>query len=264
MTILAKKIFQNEHLVFNLNGPTYLSVFTVEQINNTPTPCWLVRNPYCCGGDEELQLEFKKPASDINVIQGVWIQYGADGCMIDGSITDVVAKMGGCCGTGATVIQNYPTGLPAWQAPVAKTYTLTRTDDGSIQAQTDAELAYLKFLVPNSFSRTGYSAGVATYVFQAYQDPSPQGTDTIVETARVFTSNAHPTLSGANVYNISGVADGDAYHVKGTTTFGDLATLLNGDPILGTYGTWAIAGTTVTLTTKVKDVATLVLGQEAP
>lgn len=267
--ILVKKIFQNQHLVFNRPG---LSSITREQINNTPTTAWLVRNPYCCGGDEELQLTFDQPLSDINVIKGVWIQYGAEGVLIDGNIADVNAKLGGCCGDDATVTQNYSAGLPAWQAPVAKTYTVVRLDDGTVAATVQAELDYsgneAGNVLPSSFlyvSRNS-GAGTTTYSFQAYKDPNPQGTDTITETNRVFTSNTYATsLSGSNVYHATGVVDGDAYDVKGTAqTLASLVTNLNADAIAGTFGTWTAGTNQVILTTNTKDVATVVLGQIAP
>jgi hypothetical protein len=263
-SIQAKKIFQNEHLIFNRPGT---SIITNEQINNTPTVAWLVRNPYCCGGDEELQLTFEQPESDINVIKGVYIQMGADGFLIDGNIDDVASKLGGCCGQNAVVTQNYPNGLPAWQAPVAKTYTLSRTDDGTISAAAQAELDYFDGQIPGSFiisAAHNTGTGISTYQFQAYKDPKPQGTDTFVETARVFNSNTAPTLTGSNVFNLSGVVDGDNIDVKGSTTLASLVTALTADDVAGPMGTWSTASSKIVLTTTTKDVAVLVVGQEAP
>lgn len=266
--ILAKKIYQDEHLIFNRPGT---STIISEQVNNDPTQAWLVKNPYCCGGDEQWQLEFKQPASMINVLTGVWIQVGAEGFLIDGNVADVAAKLNGCCGTNAVITQNYPNGLPADQAPVAKTYSVARTDDGTIAAAAQAELDYsgnkAGNVLPNSFSVAGRNTGtgVTTYQFQAYEDPNPQGTDVITETARVFTSNEYATaLSGSDVYSLNGTADGESAAVKGSTTFASLVTALQADPVAGAWGTWTTAATHITLTTTKKDVAVLVVGQVAP
>jgi hypothetical protein len=267
-SILAKKIFQNNALIFSRPG---FSAITSEQVNSAPVTAWLVRNPYCCGGDEELQLTFQQPASNLNVIKGVWIQAGDQAYLIDGNVDDVVTKLNGCCGTNAQVVQNYAAGLPAWQAPVAKTYTVSRIDDGSVNAITEAQLAYTGEdrgnVLPNSFSRTAYNSGtgVSTYVFQAYSDPRPQGADTIAETARVFDSNSYATaLTGGNFYRAAVSCDGDVVTVKGTAqTFASLVTALQADPIAGAMGTWSTSATKVTLTTTVRDAATIVLDQAA-
>lgn len=263
--ILAKKIYQNGHYV-DMTGP--MSSFTSEQINGTPTTAWLVLNPYGSFGDAQWQLEFKQPKSMINVVVGVWIQWGSDAALIDGNVDDVVAKINGCCGNSAQVTQNYASGLPAYQAPVQKTYTITRSDDGTVSSLIAAEFDYMgddKFpSVPNSFSRSAFSTGVSTYVFQAYRDPKPVGTDTIARTAIVFSSNDHPTLSGSNVYNAIGTGDGVNYHIKSTATFSALATALNADAVLSLWGTWAVVSNHITLTSTNKDLVTIVLGQEAP
>lgn len=265
-TISAKKIYQHEQLIYDNNKS---STFTIQQINNTPVQAWLVKNPYCCGGNEEWQLEFKQPDSLINVLTGVWLEYGTYGCLIDGNQPDVAAKMNGCCGDSAVVTPNYGAALPPYQAPVYKTYTVVRTDDGSIAASIDAELAYAssgsgELIKPNSFTKVSYSGTQSTYSFQAYRDPAPQGTDTITETARTFDSNVAPTLSGSNVFNASGIADGLAYHVKGTTALSGLVTALNADAVTSLFGTWTVVSTHVHLSTTSKDLVTIVVDQEAP
>lgn len=269
--ILAKKIYENEAIVFNRPG---LCTITEEQVNNTPSQAWLVMNPYCCGGDEQWQLEFQQPTKFINVLTGVWIEIGAERFLIDGNIADVQGKLGACCGSSATVIQNYGSGLPAYQAPVAKTYTLVRTDGGNISDTVDAELAYVGTtqtktgsdnIVPNSFKFVSNDGTNSTYTFKAYYTPHAQGTDTITQTALVFNSNSYSTsLSGSNVYFAAGTADGVSFNVKGSTTFSSLVTALQADAVAGPMGTWSTAATHVTLTTTVVDVAVIVVNQEAP
>jgi hypothetical protein len=267
-SILAKVMYQNEQLVFNSSAPQ--SGITSEQINNKPQQCWLVRNPYGFGGNEAWQLEFVQPTSFINVLTGVWIQQGQQGFVIDGNVADVVAKLNGCCGTNAVVVQNYAAGLPAYQAPVPKTYTLVHADDGTVMAINDAELLYLIYIIPSTFTIVSHNSGAtppnSTYTFQSYDDPIPKGTDTITETARVFTSNEYATaLSGSNVYLLTGICDGQAISMKGTAqTFASLVTNLQADPVFGLMGTWSTASTHITLTTSVRDAATLVLAQAAP
>lgn len=242
-------------------------------INNTPTTAWLTRNRHYPEGDAALQLTFEQPADDINVIKGVWIQMGADGFLIDGNVDDVADKLGGCCGDDAVVTQNYAAGLPPYQAPVLKTYTLVRLDDGTLAAANQAELDYSgnpsgnvqPGAVPFSFVSRNSGAGTTTYTFQAYENPSPMGTDTITETALVYTSNVYNTaLSGSNVYILTGEVDGDTFSKKGSTSIASLVTALNTDTLLGTYGTWSASGNSIVLTTTAKQFAMLVLGQSAP
>lgn len=270
-SILAKKIFQNEHLVFNRPG---LSSINGNLVNNTPTIAWLVRNPYCCGGDEELQLEFEDPGTSINTIKGVYIQMGADGFLIDGNIDDVNAKLGGCCGDDATITQNYPTGLPAWVPPFAKSYTLVRFDDGTIAAAVQAELDYSGNqteggnVLPNSFTIVSRNSGTGatTYSFKAYIDPKPQGTDTITQGSTVYSSNVYATaLTGSNVFRANGSADSSDFDVKGTAqTLASLVTALNADSIASTLGTWTAGTNQVILTSTHVDNAVITLGQVAP
>jgi hypothetical protein len=268
--ILAKKIAHNEHIVFGRPG---LSSITGSLINNTPTKAWLRRNHHYSEGDEALELTFEEPEDLTNTIHGVYIQVGPDGILIDGEVEDVNDKLNGCCGQNAEIVQNYPTGLPAYQAPVAKTYTLVRDDDGTMGAASDALFAYSANerggnVLPNSFKTVSRNNGTnkTTYTFQAYRDPSAQGTDVITETAIVIESNVYATaLAGSNVYQASGSVDGEEFSVKGTAaTLASLVVNLNADAVAKTFGTWTAGANKVVLTTTVKDAGNIALGQVAP
>jgi hypothetical protein len=236
---------------------------------DSPRYAWLFRNPYYRGaGDEQYQLTFTNPKS-VNAISGVFVSEAGIGKLLDAAlngVTDINAVVNSCnvcCGSSAVVAGKYNGTYPGYVDPLAKTYTVTRTDDSSMLAQEKFELDYL-LLISGTLLKTGYANGQSTYAFQAYTDPVPVLTDTIVETPRVFTSNTAPSLSGSNVFQASGVADGQAYNVKGTTSLAGTVTALTADTIASTLGTWSISGSTIVLTTTTVDYATIVLGQEAP
>lgn len=235
---------------------------------NSARIAWLKVNQQYNGTDEKYEITFKDPKS-VNAIKGVWVEVAGVGMLLDAALNGVIDvnavidNCNGCCGTDATVAGFYNGTYPAFVDPLAKTYTIVRTDDGSMLAQETFMLDYL-LMISGSLTKTSYSGTQSTYVFKAYSDPVAIGTDTITETARVFTSNAAPSLTGSNVLNASGIVDGQAYHVKGGTTVTLTVTALNADTITSPMGTWAVAGSTITLTTLIHDYGTIVLGQEAP
>lgn len=246
----------------------FLGACTTPQALNTalftegPKACWLSKTAYCCGGDEAYKLTFSKPA-DINALSGVFVAEAGIGYVIDGTVSDVIAKANGCCGDNAVVTPVYNGTFPAIVFPLAKTYTITRTDNGDLMASDKLMVDYMKYIIDGTYLKTAYSGGVSTYVFQSYSDPIPQGGDTIVETARVFTSNTAPSLTGSNVFLVTGVMDGVAYSLRGTTALSSTVTALNADPVISLYGTWSVSGSTIVLTTKAVDRGTIVIGQEA-
>lgn len=258
-TISAVIIWKNGHFSGSCNTPQSLNS---ERFTEGPKKAWLSNLSYCCGGDEAYKLEVDNP-NDINALTGVFVAQDGIGFFIDGTVADVIAKSNVCCGEDATVTPIYNGVFPAIVLPLAKTYTITRADNGDLMAADKFMVDYMKYIIDGSYLKTGYSGGNSTYVFQSYHDPIQHGSDTIVETARVFTSNTAPSLSGSNVFRITGVLDSVAYDFRGTTALGSTVTALTADTVLGPKGTWAVAGSTITLTTKVLDRGTIVIGQEA-
>lgn len=269
MRIQARKVWENSSIVLDITNDGQF--FDSAMLTNNPKTAWIVKDksyPFYDGASWE--PTFQQPPNDINVVKGVWLEYGKTACLIDGSIDDVVSKFGACCGDDAVVTPNYPDGMPAYQAPVALSFTLLRTDDGSVAASAQAVLDYSgngEFkgnVLPGTFTKVSATSGVTTYTFKAYSMPAPQGSDSITETALVFQSNTAPSLSGSNVFQLQGVADGDSFNFKGTTALSSTVTALQADAVLGTYGTWSTASSKIVLTTTAKQEVTLLLGQEAP
>lgn len=232
--------------------------------DDTPRDAWLSNMSACCGGDEAYKVTMTKPIGDPNALSGVWVVEGSVGYFLDGVASDVVAKCNVCCGNSSAVTPVYNGTFPPILLPLAKTYTVTRTDLGNFMAYSRFEVDYMDDIIDGTVLRTAYTSGVSTYVFQSYNIAViPQRGDTVVQTARVFTSNTAPSLSGSNVYFMSGSVDNQAYNVRGTTSLSTTVTALNADALAKTFGTWAVAGSTITLTSTTNNYATLVLGQEA-
>lgn len=232
-------------------------------------PAWLKINRMYLGENERYELTFTDPGTQ-NSISGIFVQEAGVGILVDAALTSggatdvaaIIAACGVCCGNSAVVAGKYNGVYPAYVAPLAKTYTVVRTDAGDMFAQETFSLDYL-LLISGTLRSTSYSGGQSTYTFQAYTDPVAIGTDVITETARVFTSNTAPSLS-SQVFNTAGVVDGQPYSVKASTTLSSMVIALQADTIAGSFGTWAVAGSTITLTTSTKDYGTVVITAVAP
>lgn len=259
-TITAVVIWKQGHFVGQCVTPQALNS---ARFTEGPKAAWLSSASYCCGGDEAYKLTYSNP-NDINALTGVFVAEDGIGYFLDGTVADVIAKANGCCGDAAAVTPIYNGVFPAVVLPLAKTYTVVRADNGDLMASDKFMVDYMKWIIDGTYLKTAYSGGNSTYVFQSYSDPIQQGNDTITETARVFTSNTAPSLTGSNVFNITGVLDSVPYILKGTTALSSTVTALNADTVLGAKGTWAVAGSTITLTTTKLDRGTIVIGQVAP
>lgn len=261
MQISAVVIWKNGHY---LGTCTTLHTLNCNLFNNdTPKAAWLSNMSYCCGGDEAYKLTFSKPKNDPNALSGTFIVEDGLGYFVDGVVSDVIAKCDACCGDNVAVTPVYNGTFPAILLPLAKTYTVTRADDGTFRANEKFRIDYMDWIIDGSLT-SSRSGSNTIYVFTAYYDPIPQGPDTIVETPRVFTSNTAPSLSGSNVFQVTGLVDNVAYNVKGATTLAATVTILNADALAKTFGTWSVSGSTLVLTTTSANYATIVLGQEAP
>lgn len=258
--ISALIIWKQGHFVGKCTTPQALNSALFSE---GPKPAWLSSASYCCGGDEAYKLTFAKP-NDINALSGVFVAEQGVGYFIDGAVADVIAKSNGCCGDAAAVTPIYNGTFPAIILPLAKTYTITRADNGQLLDSERFMIDYMKWIIDGTYLKTAYDGTNSTYVFQSYSDPIQQGADTIVETPRVMTSNTAPSLTGSNVFRISGVADTVPYDVKGATTLAGSVTILNADAAAKLLGTWSNDSTHIILTTTKVDRATVVLGQEAP
>lgn len=229
--------------------------------DDTPRAAWLSNASYCCGGDESYKVTMTKP-NDPNALSGVWVVEDGLAYFLDGLVSDVVAKCNVCCGTSSVVTPVYNGVFPAILLPLAKVYTVSRTDAGTFLAFERFSVDYMNWIIDGTMLRTAYSGGVSTYVFQSYANKvAPHGTDTVVQTPRVFTSNTAPSLTGGNVFIVGGVVDNQSYSVRGTTSLATTVTALSADPVAKLFGTWAVAGSTITLTSTLNNYGTVVITQ---
>lgn len=265
--ILVKKIYQDEQFIGLCNQ---VSTINTDRITDPPREAWLIRKD----GPIQFNIDFKDP-QDGSAIKGVWLGEGGKGILIDGTLADVQAKINECCGENVTVTPVYNGVYPALFAPVAKTYTVTRVEDGSFLNQKDMLLAYSPWIINNTFARTSRNevTKTSTYTFQSYSDPRAQavaknGTvvvDSVTQTALTFDSNTVAAAPGAGnhyelVVKVEGLTIGTPTPIENATSIASLVTALNANATYTAAGTYTAIGTTaVRLSSTSADHATLVI-----
>lgn len=257
--ITAKKIFENNIFVGHFNA---FSTVNCDEISGSPKEAWLVRDPT---GENEYTIVTVNPAKG-SALKGVWIDQGGRGILLDAALSDFIAKCNSCCGEDSAVSPVYNGVFPANDGPVLKTYTILRSNNGSILADQDAAYAYLKDAVPNSFSRSSRNngTGVTTYTMQAYADPFPKGADTITQTALTFLSNVPSALGGGMQYHFELIADGVRIATgKNAASVAALNTALAADTAFTARGAFSVVGGAIQLSSTNTDYASLVITQIA-
>jgi hypothetical protein len=247
----ASVLYQNEEFLGNC---TTLQSFNCALMQGTPRLAWLVQSD----GIEQYKVTFTNP-NDINALQGVWVSIDGLGTLLNVATVDLVINAcNACCGSTPSLASAYDS-IPAYIPPVAATYTMTREEDNGAVAFQDFNLDYMKYIIPGTLLRTGYTSGRATYTFSSYKDPVPLGPDVLHsstadlltgETARVFNSNTVGALPGGMTnYVLTVNADGTIYPSVQATTLAGVVTAAN--TAMGTTpgGTFTQASGVVTLTT---------------
>lgn len=261
--VQAKIIYAAESLVETCNAD---GVINCDQLKNTAKAAWLTFND----GIIPVQLVFKDPLED-DAIKGVWLDIAGRGILIDGAVDDFVSKCNSCCGENAVVTPVYNGVYPTSVAPVAKTYTVTRTDNGTLWDTENVALNYLKYAIPGSTQRTSRnnSTGVSTYTFQSYKfnvvpqaQNNNQAPDTLVQTPMTFDSNVPAALAG-NQYSftlkVNNALKGTPTPVLNATSLAALATALNANATYAAYGSYSVVAGAIRLTTTVVDNAVLAI-----
>jgi len=266
MFVNAKVIFNNEMFVgcFNEFRP-----INCDKITGTPRTAWLVRTD----GELEYSIVFQQPIGQ-GALEGVWIGLDGQGMLVDGTVADFVAKCNSCCGDEPEVTPSYNGVFPDVVGPVAKEYTVTRTDAGTPTAINKFGLDYQKWIIPSSLyvSSRNTGTGVTTYKFKAYSDAIPQKfgatTDGVTQTALVFNSNVPGALTSGHHYHVEVFADGVRLGTgKDGAADGSLTTvvaLLDADPVFSAKGDYALATDKISLTTTNVDSAIITITKVAP
>jgi hypothetical protein len=247
-----------------------------DKITTTPRAAWLIRRP---DGELEYSISFQDPG-EAGSLKGVWIDQRGKGLLIDGEVADFVSKCNSCCGDDPEVTPIYNGVFPDVVGPVEKDYTVTRTDGGGTTTNLmKFGLDYQKWIIPNSLyvSSTNVGTGVTTYKFKAYEDPAPQkftiyggtpSTDTVTQTALVFSSNVPAALTSGDHYHVEVFADGTRLGTgKDGVADGALSTvvtLLNADPVFNAIGTYALATDKINLTSTAVDSVQIVITNVTP
>lgn len=255
MQVLVKKIFQDGVFVGDCD---IFEAIECTKFSDSPKSAWLIRH---ADSENEYGIEFRNP-KDANALTGVFVNLEGKGIFIDGTVDDITAKCALCCGDltteERTVTPVYNGQFPDFSDPVLKEFTVTRADDGSYTAGRKALYDYAKFTANNSFYRSSRNngTGITTYKFSGYTAPTvPQGSDTLSQTPLVLASGTAPT-PGAGGLKVGIVANGQNYGEKTAATLAALATALNADTAFNVLGTYAVAGSTLTLTTTKVDYVT--------
>lgn len=256
--ISAKILYKNEEFL----ACTKSALINTQQVLEDPKVAWIYPNGY-----GYYQLTFADPQNPA-ALTGVWITEGPQGQLIDGALSDVQTLLS--AGTG-TVTPIYNGVFPANTSPTLATYTIDRTDDGTITAMQDFMLAYIDWAQPGTLQRSSYTSGVSRYVFQSYTDPSIQGNDTLVsESARIFTSNVPASLTTGNKYTLTATINGSpvlnasgGVGVAGTTdgALSTVVTALTADSVYGALGTWSVVSGAIQLSTTTVDAVSLAVTQ---
>lgn len=270
MSIIATgtKLWVNGELV---TGTCTTSVNCDQLSGSTPRPATLVPTGGCCGSVQYgLVLGVPDPLP-LGSLQGVWVEFkDGSGMVLDAISADAVRDAcNACCGTTPVIAPLYGGTLPVPPPDVAATYTFTREDLGTSLALQTASLDYWPNYIAGTFNRTSYNTGtgVSTYTFQAYKDPVYIAGDTQTgETARVFVSNAAPTLPVDSVYNVTVYANGVLVTPTAPVTAASVALLLTGiqgDANYAALGTWAANGVDkVQLSTTTQNPVVITIGTE--
>jgi hypothetical protein len=260
MIVSAKKIWDGDYFVGCVDE--FVPV-NCDSLKGEPKEAWLLRRP---DGDLEFSVDFEEPTGTdaVGALKGVWLDLDGRGVLLDGTLSDFVSKCNECCGDSPQVTPIYDGEFPDTVGPVAKTYTVTINNNGTVIADQDALYAYQPWAIANTFSRTSRNngTGVTTYTFQSYTDPRPQSsTDTVTQTALVFNSNAAPALSGDQYsfdLKVNGLSVTGSPKLNATSVV-SLVAALNADANFNKYGTYTAtaSNTVVTLSSTNVDYATL-------
>jgi len=191
--VKVKKIYANNSFIGAVDGTVDCA-----QLNGAPQIAWLIRD-----NRRSAVFPLKISTTDpklARAIKGVLLSEDTDNpILVDGTLTDFVAKCSACCGSDITVVPVYNGVYPVLQEPIAKSYSIARPNsDGSGQAYNRFNYDYAGQIIDKTLTNT-FNSGtkVATYTFQAYSDPKLTGADVLTETARVFNSNVIAALGGA-------------------------------------------------------------------
>lgn len=176
MIIQVKKLWQNGEMVALCDDYVGLNCdnFDLGSLKDA----WIVFEGGCCGAPPQANLTFQAPDPSKYFIHGIWVQDEGAGILLDAATVDAVAvACNTCCGQPAVVAPVYNGVIPPSPVQNPNTYCITRSDNGSYLAVSNAFLDYTgKY---QTMVHKSYAAGVSKYEITAVTPPVPVGADVV-------------------------------------------------------------------------------------
>lgn len=143
----------------------------------SPRNAWLIR--YIIPGDPRVQymLTFAPSSSDLadgNTIQGLWVEQSGKGVLIDCISVD---NFNAIATAGGTLQRRYGP-APAFTAPTAGCWRITRADNGTTSAHSQVTTDYIGQYFGN-VRVVSNNSGISVYEISAYGTPKAIGTDSV-------------------------------------------------------------------------------------
>src|SRR6185437_354506 len=184
------------YIIYDGRTNSYVDNGTVVTINCemlsafTPRPVWLQRwLPSGDGTDIIYQPTFELTSAEQlqygdNLIQGVWVQQGDAGMIVDVvDVNTIISACDQCCDNSpaVTLARFYTGGIPLFSTPTEALFCISRNDDGSVSAATQFAIDYAGQTHGAIKIRSSLS-GTTTYQVTSFAgwQPVMQGTDTVV------------------------------------------------------------------------------------
>lgn len=226
----------------------------------SPRNAWLTPVPGCPSpSGYALNLSypgFPQPSGPLpaGTLLGVWLEFlDGTGMVVDAiSVQAIVDACNGCCGGTGAVQPRYNGNIPVPPPLVARTYTISRIDQGSDYSYDRMQLDYWPGYISGTFNKISHNTttGVTVYSFEAYTPPILIGADILVSTSpAVIVSNPLPTPGGGQVLVLSlTTQDGTVVPKLTAANAAALVAAASTSALYNTWGTWTSTPPTITLT----------------
>lgn len=255
--ITVRRLWDNGELAV---GSCTISIACDQMTGSTPRNAWLTPVPGCpspSGYALSLAypgIPYPNGPLPAGTLLGVWIELlDGSGLVVDAiSVQAVIDACNGCCGGTGVVAPRYGGIIPVPPPLIARTYTISRIDQGSDYSYDRMQLDYWPGYISGTFNKISHNptTGVTVYSFEAYTPPILMGADILVSTSpAVIVSNTVPTPGGGQVLVLAFTNQNGLVVPKITAAS---AVLLVGaastNALYNAWGTWTNTPPTITLT----------------